>query len=317
MRYHFYLSLLGALCISSGAGAQLSQPLLGNMLDYSGSNFGHFEQISVYSWTDQWSFAVQFETGPNSRWDLRSFTARARSQGASFPGARDVAWICADEHGTPGAQISESAYLPIGGPNRDWSFAGVLLDPSTRYWIVVSTEGTFTWYGMNTGPATFPRERNGSGWSQGNRMVYRGSGGWTNWPWSSNSIAWNWDYEFYGIALPVPDGDHDGVPDARDNCPTVFNPDQADCNHDGVGDACEIAAGAPDINHNGIPDSCECLGDIYLDQRVDGGDLGPLLAYWGPVINSAASRACDLNVDGRVDGFDLGVLLNSWGPCSN
>jgi len=170
---------------------------------------------------------------------------------------------------------------------------------------------------MNTGPATFPRERNGSGWSQGNRMVYRGSGGWTNWPWSSNSIAWNWDYEFYGIALPVPDGDHDGVPDARDNCPTVFNPDQADCNHDGVGDACEIAAGAPDLNHNGIPDGCECLGDIYLDQRVDGGDLGPLLAYWGPVINSAASRACDLNVDGRVDGFDLGVLLNSWGPCSN
>jgi acetyltransferase-like isoleucine patch superfamily enzyme len=34
------------------------------------------------------------------------------------------------------------------------------------------------------------------------------------------------------------DSDGDGVPDGIDNCPTVYNPDQADTNGDGYGDAC-------------------------------------------------------------------------------
>jgi hypothetical protein len=40
-------------------------------------------------------------------------------------------------------------------------------------------------------------------------------------------------------AVNPPDRDHDGVPDSKDNCPTVKNPDQRDSNHDHVGDACQ------------------------------------------------------------------------------
>src|SRR5262249_29324442 len=47
-------------------------------------------------------------------------------------------------------------------------------------------------------------------------------------------------------ATPVLDGDGDGVPDARDNCPFVYNPDQLDSNHDGVGDACTGLASCGD-----------------------------------------------------------------------
>jgi hypothetical protein len=36
-----------------------------------------------------------------------------------------------------------------------------------------------------------------------------------------------------------PDSDGDGVADTEDNCPEIANPDQADTNGDGVGDACE------------------------------------------------------------------------------
>ena len=45
---------------------------------------------------------------------------------------------------------------------------------------------------------------------------------------------------------PVPaaiDTDGDGVPDDDDNCPLVPNPDQADSNNDGVGDACSGGTG--------------------------------------------------------------------------
>jgi len=90
-----------------------------------------------------------------------------------------------------------------------------------------------------------------------------------------------------------------------------------DCDNDGKSDECAIASGAPDTNHNNIPDTCECIGDIYVDGIINGGDLGVLLAYWGPTTNAAASIACDLNVDGVVNGSDLGILLAYWGPCSN
>ena len=36
-----------------------------------------------------------------------------------------------------------------------------------------------------------------------------------------------------------PDKDKDGVPDFRDNCPTLSNPDQSDIDSDGIGTACE------------------------------------------------------------------------------
>ncbi len=38
---------------------------------------------------------------------------------------------------------------------------------------------------------------------------------------------------------PPPDRDHDGIPDFRDNCPDVYNPDQKDSDGNGVGDACD------------------------------------------------------------------------------
>jgi formylglycine-generating enzyme required for sulfatase activity len=58
-----------------------------------------------------------------------------------------------------------------------------------------------------------------------------------------------------------------------------------------------------------------CDGDVVVDGRVDGSDLGGLLANWGPVTATPYSQACDLDGNAIVDGADLGVLLNAWGPC--
>jgi hypothetical protein len=116
------------------------------------------------------------------------------------------------------------------------------------------------------------------------------------------------------IAITLPDTDGDGRPDSTDNCLTIANPTQADCNNNGIGDACELAVGAPDFNHDTIPDTCQCLADLFVDHQVNGADLGALLSQWGPATVNTAS---DLNRDGIVNGADLGYLLNAWGPCPN
>jgi len=74
------------------------------------------------------------------------------------------------------------------------------------------------------------------------------------------------------------DPDADGLPNALDNCPDIFNPNQADCDADGTGDVCEITAGAADINVDSIPDTCQCIADIFPDGVVNGADLGVLLS---------------------------------------
>ena len=125
------------------------------------------------------------------------------------------------------------------------------------------------------------------------------------------------------------DGDGDGVPDSSDNCPLIANPKQTDCDANGVGDVCDIAAGADadcdsngtldrcdiylngaaDANQNCVPDACEsAFGDFDLDGSVGSDDISVVLASWGLKGSSA-----DLSGNGVVDGDDLATLLSNWG----
>ena len=46
-------------------------------------------------------------------------------------------------------------------------------------------------------------------------------------------------------------------------------------------------------------------GDLNGDDRVDGADLGLLVAGWGTIFG-------DLTGDGTTNGTDIGILLANW-----
>ena len=72
----------------------------------------------------------------------------------------------------------------------------------------------------------------------------------------------------WGCQTSPADQDGDGVSNEADNCPKDYNPTQADCDSNGVGDACQ--PGAIDCNGNGIPDACDIFGGTSLDADGNG-----------------------------------------------
>ena len=100
------------------------------------------------------------------------------------------------------------------------------------------------------------------------------------------------------------DTDGDGVLDVVDNCPDLANPDQADCDGDGYGDACAIADGlSQDCNENGIPDECE--GDCNGNGNPDDCDIDEGIST--DCDENGIPDECDpdCNVNGVADACDI------------
>jgi hypothetical protein len=99
-----------------------------------------------------------------------------------------------------------------------------------------------------------------------------------------------WEPEDTTPYLPpqIPDADRDGIVDAIDTCPSVFDPENLDRDGDGLGDACDncpTVSNPSQLDRGGIGagsrpdgrgDACQC-GDVNDDGRVTLADSADIL----------------------------------------
>jgi len=98
------------------------------------------------------------------------------------------------------------------------------------------------------------------------------------------------------------DDDGDDVINDCDNCPTVSNADQADCNNDGEGNACDLDPGEQDADADGVCDDIDECPNTIPGIEVDEVGCPPLVPG-------------DFDRDGDVDQEDFGIFQRcSSGP---
>lgn len=87
-------------------------------------------------------------------------------------------------------------------------------------------------------------------------------------------LVLNWDGQLYFGSNVVfttvgVDSDGDGVPDSTDNCDAVANPNQADTDHDGIGDACDTGGPSSDADGDGVADASDNCPDVANPGQED------------------------------------------------
>jgi hypothetical protein len=121
------------------------------------------------------------------------------------------------------------------------------------------------------------------------------------------------------VSPPGPDSDGDGVPDDVDNCPGTANPDQADSNMDGIGDACQVA----DRDEDGVPDSSDNCPTVYNPEQTDTNKdgLGNACSNLPPEVETGEAKevkAATATLEGTVDAEGLATSYYfEYGPTTS
>jgi cytosine/adenosine deaminase-related metal-dependent hydrolase len=138
----------------------------------------------------------------------------------------------------------------------------------------------------------------------------------------------------YPDGITATDGDGDGVADAVDNCPTVFNPmrlfetAQADADNDGLGDVCDpcpldvanacTPPDANDLDGDGVPNGSDNCPNVANPQQADAdgdgkGDACDACAIANPGDLACASTIYDIRDPSSANHPAVGAQVSIVG----
>jgi hypothetical protein len=112
---------------------------------------------------------------------------------------------------------------------------------------------------------------------------------------------------------PGADRDADGILDASDNCPDVYNPGQRDDDRDGVGNKCDTGSNPPtDTDNDTVPDSSDNCPNVANSGQVDTDNdgIGDACDTPTPTGSAVLVGAGDISSGGSRDQ-DTGNLIRT------
>jgi hypothetical protein len=123
-----------------------------------------------------------------------------------------------------------------------------------------------------------------------------------------------------GCGIPDTDSDLDGIADCVDNCPDVYNPDQADSDGDGIGDACDACPfdALNDADGDGVCGNVDNCPDVYNPDQDDSDGDGI-----GDACDTPDCADVDISValqgSGRPDpaGWQIPLTVKFFAPGAN
>ena len=217
-------------------------------------------------------FEANFEDGLSAGWSttgIFNITSQCTGkttpcEGSFFAYAGHVG-TCSYAASDTGQLMSPVVYVPPGATGAMLSFCSRLESRAALDVAIVRVNGVDVWTMSGGNGEWSPHQIDLSAYTGTTvrvRFVFNAS---------STSIVGSplgWQVDDISLVLPaLGDSDGDGFPDTCDNCPNVFNPDQADSDGDGVGDVCD---GCPDDPNKTEPGICGCGEDDALDGDTDG-----------------------------------------------
>lgn len=94
----------------------------------------------------------------------------------------------------------------------------------------------------------------------------------------------------------------------------AFFPPLADCNTNGIDDACDIASGTShDLNADGVPDECACDPDVNCDLALNGIDVEVQERAIGGDVTDYCFPDPDYNRDFALNGLDVAAVEEGVG----
>lgn len=197
------------------------------------------------------------------------------------------------------ATASQNAPSPRHGATAVWTGQEMIVWGGTDLTVGLGTGARYdaindSWTPTTTLNAPAPRHSHAAVWTGGQMVVWEGKG---------NSTDPLGDRRYL---LAAHDGDGDDICSTFDNCPDVFNPDQADTDGDGPGDACDPCPLDPtdDEDNDGVcfgADNCPFLTNP--DQADQDGDRVGDLCDNCP--GAANPDQLDTDGDGWADACDI------------